>query len=258
MNRLDTRPAKKGIHSSGLRTMGMLILMVGIAGRGLIQNKLLGVGQLSTAELLTVMQGSQEAAILTCFALIIQAMETCAAPIFAFLLVEGFRHTRNFGMYFARVLGVALVSEIPYNLAINSQVLFVESRNPVFGMVLGLVVLYVYERFRDKGLKNAAIKVAVTLAAILWGGMLKIYGGSCCVILVAVLWIFRKKPIYRNLFGCMAAASCSILSPFFLISPLGFIGIRFYNGEKGPENRAVNYLAYPVLLLAAGLAVKFL
>ena len=29
-------------------------------------------------------------------------------------------------------------------------------------------------------------------------------------------------------------------------------------GEKGPENRAVNYLAYPVLLLAAGLAVKFL
>ena len=258
MNRLDTRPTKKGIHSSGLRTMGMLILLVGIAGRSLIQNKILGVGQLTTQELLTQMQSSQEAVILTSLALIIQALETCAAPIFCFLLVEGFTHTASVEKYFARVLGVALASEIPYNLAINGQLLFMGSRNPAFGMVLGLIVLYVYNRFRDKGLKNTAIKVLVTVAAVLWGGMLKISGGSCCVILVAVLWIFRKKPIFRNLFGCMAAASCSMLTPFFLLSPLGFIGIRFYNGEKGPQNRIVNYLAYPAMLLAAGLAVKFL
>lgn len=258
MNRLETRPAKKGIHSSGLRTMGMLILLVGIAGRSLIQMKMLGVGQLSTEELLAVMQGSQDAVIMTCLALIIQAMETCAAPIFCFLLVEGFVHTGSFEKYFARVLGLALLSEIPYNLAWSGEILFMGSRNPVFGMVLGLALLYVYRRFQDKGFKNTVIKVAATLSAVLWGGMLKVTGGSCCVILVAVLWVFRKKPIYRTLFGCMAAASCSMLSPFFLLSPLGFIGIRFYNGEKGPGNRIVNYLAYPAMLLAAGLAVKFL
>ena len=125
-------------------------------------------------------------------------------------------------------------------------------------MVLCLVVLYVYRRYEDNKLSNTLIKVAVTLAAVLWGNMLQVSGGNCCVVLVAVLWIFRDKPIFRNLFGCMTAASCTMLSPFFLLSPLGFIGIRFYNGEKGSENRLVNYLAYPAMLLASGLAVKFL
>lgn len=257
MNTLSTKP-KTALHASGLRTVGMLILMVGILGRSLIQNRLLGVGQLSTAQLLEVMQTSQEAMMYTALALIIQAMETCAAPIFCFLLVEGFCHTSNFGKYFGRVFALALVTEIPYNLAIYGSVIAMGSRNPVFAMVLGLVVLYVYRRYEDNKLSNSVIKLVVTLAAVLWGNMLGISGGNCCVVLVAVLWIFREKPIFRNLFGCMAAASCTMFSPFFLLSPLGFIAIRFYNGEKGPENRLVNYLAYPLMLLASGLAVKFL
>ena len=39
---------------------------------------------------------------------------------------------------------------------------------------------------------------------------------------------------------------------------MGFMPIHFYRGEKGEENRLLNYLAYPVLLLAAGLAGMFL
>ena len=43
-----------------------------------------------------------------------------------------------------------------------------------------------------------------------------------------------------------------------MAAPMGFLAIHFYNGEKGEENRLVNYLAYPVILLAVGLAGAFL
>ena len=38
---------------------------------------------------------------------------------------------------------------------------------------------------------------------------------------------------------------------------MGFLAIHFYNGEKGESSRLVNYLFYPVTLLAIGLAAKF-
>ena len=36
-----------------------------------------------------------------------------AFPVFAFLIAEGFRHTRNRMKYFLQLLGFAVVSEVP-------------------------------------------------------------------------------------------------------------------------------------------------
>ena len=54
----------------------------------------------------------------------------------------------------------------------------------------------------------------------------------------------------RGMGGAVAALVCSVFSLFYMASPMGFLAVHFYNGEKGPDNRTVNYLAYPVLLLA--------
>ena len=84
--------------------------------------------------------------------------------------------------------------------------------------------------------------------------MLTVQNGGGMVLVTAVLWAFRKKPLLRSLAGAGAVLLCSVGSMFYLAAPMAFLAVHFYNGEKGPDNRTVSYLAYPALLLAAALA----
>lgn len=256
MERINTEKPN-GLHTNGLRTWGMLFLTLGILGQGIVQNKLLGMSGATSQEMLTTMLDSSGGMIYATLALAMQAVATCGVPIFCFLLVEGFSHTKDFVKYLLRVLGVAVLSELPYNLAMSGKLLDMGSRNPVFAMVLGLMLMYFYNRYQERSFGHFGIKLAVTLAALVWIGMLGIDHGIPCVIMTAVFWAMRKKAVYRNMMGCAAAIACSLVSPFYLASPMGFMVIHYYNGEKGEENRYVSYLAYPVVLLAVGLLAKF-
>lgn len=254
MERLaDTKP--NGINGSTLRTWGLVFLAAGILGRSILQNQILGIGQLNAQQLLEVMETNMAVATA---ALALQAVETCAVPIFAFLLVEGFQHTSNFRNYLIRILVLALICELPYNLAIGGKLLDMSSRNPVFGLALGLILLNFYKRFSEKGMQNTFIKLAVTVAALIWTDMLQIQEGFCLILVTAVLWAFRKKPLYRNIAGATAVIICTLVSPFYLAAPMGFLAVHSYNGEKGETSRAVTYLAYPAMLLVIGIAAQFI
>lgn len=256
MERIRNRKSS-GFHSGTLRTWGMLFLASGIVGRSILQNRLLGLGQITAVQLLEVMNSSETAMIVATVALVLKAIETCAVPIFAFLLVEGYQHTSNFKNYFLRVLGIAALSELPYNLAMSGKLLDFSSRNPVFGLVLSLIVMYFYTLYAEKSGKNILFKAVVTLAAVIWVPMLRIEYGVCTVLIVATLWAFRKKPMLRTVAGATMTIACSMTSLFFMVAPMSFLIIHGYNGEKGGSNRLVNYLAYPVILLAVGLVSMF-
>ncbi len=258
MERLSSNTTPSGISANALRAWGMMFLLVGVVGRGILQNHFLGLGQVSSQQLLEIMQSSDTAMVMATVSLVMQAMETCAVPIFALLLIVGVQKTSDFRAYLLRVSGAAVLTEIPYDLAISGKILDFSTRNPVYGMALSLVMLYFYRRYAQPGFKNVLIKVVVTLSALLWPVMLKIEFGTATVLIVCILWIFRRRPMYRNFAGATAAIVCSLTSPFFLASPMGFLAIHLYNGEKGDENRLLNYLAYPAMLLIAGIGCKFL
>lgn len=127
------RKRSSGISSNGLRTWGMFFLLAGMLGKSILQNGLLNLGAVSFGQLLEQMQTSRAAMLYATLALLLQAMETCAVPIFAFLLVEGVEHTSSLRNYALRVAGLAVLSELPYNLATSGKLLDTTSRNPVFG-----------------------------------------------------------------------------------------------------------------------------
>ncbi len=246
-------PRPSGIPSGTLRTLGILFAACGIVGQSILQKKLLGIGSVSSQALLEAMQHSGSAMAIATAALIAQAIETCAVPLFAFLLVEGFQHTGDLRAYFLRVLGVAALSELPYDFAMSGRLLDLSSQNPVFGLVLGLAILYWYRKYNARTVKQTLVRAVITLGGLLWPVMLNIQYGSATVLMAAILWAMRNKPNLRSMAGAAGIILCSLFSPFFLAAPMCFLAIHFYNGEKGADNRLVNYLAYPFLLLCAGL-----
>lgn len=252
--RLSPHPRQKeGVNRSTLRLWALVCLTLGTAGLAIIQNGLLKLGTVDGNALLAAMEADPKVMGYATVALVLEAVYTCATPLFAFLLAEGFEKSGSRTRYFLRVLAVALLCELPFNLVVSGKWIDTASRNPVFGPVLAMLMLYFFRHYSKKSFGHYAIRAFVAVAAVLWALMLNIRDGAPFVLLAAVLWLLRNKKVLWMVFGCVAAFACSIFSPFYMLSPMVFIILHFYNGEKGEENRWLKYLAYPAILLALGL-----
>lgn len=256
--RLPARRTTKGTDAAKLRKWGMIFLTAGIVGRSVIQNGLLSLNSISTDELMAAMEADSAVMILSTIAVVFQLMETFAAPLFAFLLVEGFQRTSSFEKYLLRIGGLALVSELPYNLAFTGTLLHLGTRNPVFGLLICLVMLHFFGKFSEKGIKNTAIKIVIFLAAFLWCMMLRIDQGIFLVILVAALWLVRDKDTIRSMACFSASLLCTMFDMFYMGSCLSAIFLHRYNEERGEQNPKLNYCYYPVVLLICGIITKFI
>lgn len=255
MERLgNQRPS--GLSASALRTWGLIIAALGVVGKGILQNRLLNLQQSSMEQLLDMMSDPTMMTLATA-SIVMQIIETCAVPLFAFLTVEGFRNTSDFKKYLLRVCGIALLSELPYNFAMTGQLIDMNSRNPVFSVVLCLIVLHFFHRYDEKGFKNAAIKLMIIAAAFVWAEMLRIEFGAAMLLVTIALWLSRNKSGLRSLIGGGAAMICTVFSVCYMAAPMSFLAIHAYNDEKGEGNRAVQYFAYPAILLIVGLVGHF-
>lgn len=258
MERLSNTGRSTGLSCRGLRIWGLILALAGVVGRGLLQNRMLGMENMNPQQLLGVLESNSQAMSIATVSLVFQLLETCAVPLFAYLLVVGAEHTSDMKKYLMRVAVVAVLSELPYNLAMGGRLVDYPAQNPVYGMLVALVMLMFFRMYGGKKTKAVLIKVVVALAAMLWCAMLRIDNGICIVLIAAALWLTRGKSTLQSIVGATAAMMCSFFSIFYMAAPMVFLAIHFCNGEQGEQNRVVNYLAYPVLLLAVGLAGMYL
>ena len=245
----NLRKRKHGINGNTLRLWGIVFLVAGIVGRGVIQTHMLGIKGLSSSEVLDILDTMPNAMTLTAFSIGLQIAETCAVPIFAMLVMEGIKNTSDFSAYLKRVITLAVLCEIPFNLALSAKFIDLKSRNPVFGVVLCMLMLYFWKKNEESSKKNTAIKILLAIAMILWSQMLKIDHGSAMIIVVSSFWIFRNNMLMGNFAGAAAAMLCSLISPYYLASPMGVLVVHSYNGEKSTNSHKNNYLVYPILLI---------
>lgn len=248
-----------GLSCQGLRNWGLLFLLCGAVGYGIFQQKLLpAYGDTASLGILSI-------------ALVLQIVQMCAVPIFTFLAVQGAIHTVSLRMYILRVALLAIATELPYNLCMNGNAFsflrfgggfhLLSGLNPVFGVLLCLVILGFFKMYSQPGFKNFAIKTFLWLMAFVWSNFLQIAYAPMMLMLLPVLWFFREKKMMQVFMGSGAVLLSSVfylggsgsLMMGCMIAPLVFTAIHFYNGEPGNGNKIINYLAYPAILLAVWL-----
>ena len=71
-------------------------------------------------------------------------------PIYAFMLVEGYFHTKNLKKYVHRLLVFAILSEIPFNLAMGSSIFYPIHQNVLWSFLIAIGLIHWNEKVRKR------------------------------------------------------------------------------------------------------------
>jgi hypothetical protein len=187
---------------------------------------------------------------------ILRIIGRVAFPIFAFLIVEGFFHTKNIRKYLLRLLIFAFISEVFFDLATAGTYCNLSHQNVFFTLFLGLLAITVYDKLQYAHMAFAIILVMlIHMLAFYLATDYSFFG----VFLIFAFYISREHKIQQITSGgialIMMSISYSSLQYFSLIA-LGLIW--FYNGQKGRSYQYIFYAFYPVHLFILYLISDFM
>ncbi len=152
-----------------------------------------------------------------------------AFPLYCFLIVEGFCHTRSVGRYLGRLAVFGLISEIPFNLLLTGHFFSLRYQNVYFTLFLGLAALWGYKKMADRHLWPLGLVWCVVLAFL--AEILRADYGATGAALIWLLYFFRRWKLPRTLIGYFVLmAGAGDAEGTALIS---FILMDFYNGKRG-------------------------
>jgi len=156
-----------------------------------------------------------------------------AFPIFVFLLVEGFCHTKNRKKYAKNLFIFALISEIPWNL-IHSGTLIFPKQNVFFTLLLGCLGMWAIEAYQENKLRQLLSLLGLLTASVILKADYGIVGFGY----VLLIYILREQKILQTILG-----ACFLPSRW--IAGLAFISINLYNGRRGfVQGSIVKYAFY--------------
>ena len=199
-------------------------------------------------------------------------------PIFSFLIVEGYFHTKNLRKYVLRLLLFAVISEIPFNLAMGSSLIYPIHQNVLWCFLIAIGLIHWNEKVRVKKLwLRILIGILTVLIAYITGilAMLDFYQAGILTVLVFYFFRGRKWWNFAAQLVCLWYINVEMLSGyayeiqffgqthFFVrqgFALLALIPIWLYRGRQGYHSKAFQYFCYafyPLHLLILGL-LKFL
>ena len=189
----------------------------------------------------------------------LRAIGRISFPIFCYLLVEGFFYTSNRKKHAIRLGVFALLSEIPFDLAVNEKLLeFQVHNNVMFTLLLGFLGIWLLEYWKQKDLPALLLLcgnvVAVTGLYLLADWIRCDYGGAGILAILGIYVLHDKSPYAGYILAVVILAVLS--NPLELVALFGLVALVFYRGRQGRKLKYVSYIVYPVHLLAfAGVRV---
>ena len=188
---------------------------------------------------------------------VLRILGRLALPIFAYMMAEGCRHTRNPKKYLLTVLAVAALCQVAYFLAMGSlyqcilvtftlSILLILSldragRERTFPSILSAVLVWALVFFICLGLPNILAHTDFAIDYGLWGVLLPVFiflgRNKQEQLLLTLVGLVLLAIFFRNL---GAIQWCSLLT-----LPL----LALYNGQRGKgQMKYFFYLYYPIHL----------
>ena len=185
-----------------------------------------------------------------------------AFPIFAFMLVEGYFHTRNLKKYALRLLIFALISEIPFNLMYISSPFYLLHQNVILTLLIGLGMIHLNEKAKDR--KPLALSF-IRVGTVFLGGLLGLVSfadyNAAGVLMILVVYFFRGNywwcylgqlvcmyyinfEMLRGLVYPVTVFGFSMEIPQQGLAILSLIFIWLYRGRKGYSSKWFQQLCY--------------
>ncbi|MBR3767920.1 MAG: hypothetical protein IKL10_06750 [Clostridia bacterium] len=190
-----------------------------------------------------------------------------AFPIFAFMIAEGARRSKNKLKYALRLLAFAFISEVPFDWGFYGEFLEFSHQNVYFTLFLGLVSVYLFDFFKKRGLgflsfiSTAALGTAAMYLSTDYGFM-----GVAVITLMAV---FNDAKGASRYIGFVLSSLLTV----FVVDPtviLGYVSsqvyavfaavpISLYNGKRGFKmNKYIFYVFYPAHIVILALIAKIM
>lgn len=209
---------------------------------------------------------------------------TCAGrvafPIFAFMAVEGYFHTRSFKKYILRMLLFAVLSEIPFDLMYGGAWFYPVHQNVLWTFLLGLLSVWLMEQVRKKGKTWMYLLVCVLVvpAGLVLGTlcMVDYYGVGVLTVFVFYFLHGRKWWCFLGQLAALYWLNVELLGG--LMYPVQLFGMEFelcqqglallalipiwlYRGRQGYHSKPFQYLCYafyPVHMLLLVVVLNFI
>ena len=187
-------------------------------------------------------------------ALWLRVVGRLAMPIIAFLLVEGYHHTRHLGRYLLRLLIFAVLAQPVYRLV------FPHGLNVLFDLLIGLCVIRAAEHLRSRclvaGLLLAVGATGFYVTLDWWHlGVWMVYvfhatrGRFGQTVLVLALLLLANAVFFAFVSVRTGEPSYQLTNFVNLGCMLALPLLRRYTGQRGLDYRYLFYAFYPTHLL---------
>ncbi len=213
---------------------------------------------------------------------ILRTLGRPALFLFAFFVAEGMRRTGSRVRYLTRLLLLALISEIPYDLCRAHRLCDNAHQSTILTLFLGGLLIAVWDLVGSLVKKSLPLQVAARAASIAAFGVLAVllrtdYGFAGVYLILLFYLLYLRSDQYLLWIGALSMFFF-FLTPYFGSMPictapfpekgillmltevsglLALIPIERYNGEKGSmPGKLACYLFYPShLILFYGLTL---
>lgn len=240
------------ISVNALKLVGAILMVLYFFSAAVVQNGILYVSEYNSEQLNQLLASDGQAMMWASIGSVGSAVGIMGVPIFAWLLVQGVEHTSDLRRYILTVLGFAVISEVPYDLAMSGQVFNWSEQNSLWTVLIALVMLWLMKTFQGKGMTPLLLNLLFAAAGCFWAILIRSRFGGGFVLVTAVLYLLRERKGVSYGLG-------ALVSLIYATAPLGFVPVAMCSGERRDMGRTkyVYYALYPVMLMLFALCVKF-